>query len=40
MSEKRQALLLVGGDKKGKNEKDFCDQLIQTAGMLIKLCRR
>lgn len=38
--EERQALLLVGGDKKGKNEKDFYDRLIQTAEALIKRYRR
>jgi len=37
--EKRQALLLVGGDKKGKNEKDFYERLIQTAEALIKRYR-
>lgn len=38
--EERQALLLVGGDKKGKNEKDFYDRLIQTAETLIRRYRR
>ena len=38
--EDRQALLLVGGDKKGKNEKDFYQKLIQSAETLIKRYRR
>jgi hypothetical protein len=37
--EERQALLLVGGDKKGKNEKDFYRKLIQTAEALIERYR-
>jgi hypothetical protein len=38
--EERQALLLIGGDKKGKNEKDFYEKLIQSAEMLIEQYRR
>jgi hypothetical protein len=38
--EDRKALLLIGGDKKGKNEKDFYEKLIQSAEMLIKQYRR
>ena len=34
--EDRQALLLVGGDKKGKNEKDFYKKLITEAEALVK----
>jgi len=37
--EQRQALLLVGGDKKGKNEKHFYKKLIQTAEALIERYR-
>jgi hypothetical protein len=33
-------LLLVGGDKKGKTEKDFYQKLIQSAETLIKRYRR
>lgn len=36
----RQALLLIGGDKKGKNEKDFYARLIQTAESLIERYRQ
>ena len=32
--DERQALLLVGGNKKGKNEKSFYKKLIQSAEML------
>ena len=38
--EGRHALLLIGGDKKGKNEKDFYDRLIKTAETLIQRYRR
>ena len=38
--EERQALLLIGGDKKGKNEKDFYARLIQSAETLIERYRR
>jgi len=38
--EERQALLLIGGDKKGKNEKDFYARLIQAAETLIERYRR
>ena len=38
-NEERQALLLIGGDKKGKNEKVFYDRLIQTAEQLIQRYR-
>jgi hypothetical protein len=38
--DERQALLLVAGDKKGKNEKDFYTRLIQMAELLIKLYQR
>jgi len=38
--EKRQALLLIGGDKKGKNEKDFYKGMIQAAETLIDRYRR
>lgn len=38
--EKRQALLLIGGDKKGKNEKDFYKSMIQTAETLIDRYKR
>ena len=38
--ENRQALLLLGGDKKGKNEKDFYRSMIQTAETLIKRYRK
>mgnify|MGYP001325750957 CR=1 FL=1 len=37
--EERKALLLVAGDKKGKNEKDFYKKLIQAAETLIKRYR-
>lgn len=37
--EDRQALLLIGGDKKGKNEKEFYDRLIHQAESLIKRYR-
>jgi hypothetical protein len=37
--ENRQALLLIGGDKKGKNEKDFYKSLILTAETLIERYR-
>jgi hypothetical protein len=33
---KRQGLLLIGGDKKGKNEEDFYADLIRQAEALIK----
>jgi hypothetical protein len=33
-------LLLIGGDKKGKNEKDFYQKLIQTAETLIERYHR
>jgi hypothetical protein len=33
--EERQALLLIGGDKKGKNEKAFYEKLISSAEALI-----
>jgi len=33
--EKRDALLLVGGNKKGKNERDFYRKLIAEADMLV-----
>jgi len=36
---KRQALLLVGGNKKGKNEKSFYEKLIADAEALIKRYR-
>ena len=38
--EHRQALLLIGGDKKGKNEKEFYKSLIQTAETLIERYRQ
>ncbi|AEJ19993.1 type II toxin-antitoxin system RelE/ParE family toxin [Gracilinema caldarium] len=38
-NEERHGLLLIGGDKKGKNEKDFYDRLIQTAEKLIQRYR-
>ncbi len=38
--EERQALLLVGGDKKGRNEDDFYTRLIHTAELLIKRYKR
>jgi len=38
--DERQALLLVAGDKKGKNEKDFYTRLIQMAELLIKRYQR
>lgn len=34
--EDRQAILLIGGDKKGKNEKDFYKKLIAEAEKLLK----
>jgi hypothetical protein len=37
--DERQALLLVGGNKKGKNEKSFYKKLIQSAEMLIERYR-
>jgi len=37
--DERQALLLVGGDKKGKNEKHFYKILIQSAEILIERYR-
>jgi hypothetical protein len=37
--EERQALLLVGGDKKGKNEEDFYRKLIDAAEKLIERYR-
>ncbi len=37
--ERRQALLLIGGDKKGKNERSFYKQLIADAEALIKRYR-
>ena len=37
--DERQALLLVGGDKKGKNEKHFYRNLIQSAEILIERYR-
>ena len=38
-NEERHGLLLIGGDMKGKNEKDFYDRLIQTAEKLIQRYR-
>jgi hypothetical protein len=38
--EERQAILLIGGDKKGRNEKDFYSQLIQIAEEIIERYRR
>jgi hypothetical protein len=38
--ENRQALLLIGGDKKGKNEKDFYKSMIQAAETLIEQYRQ
>ncbi|MFZ3109709.1 MAG: type II toxin-antitoxin system RelE/ParE family toxin [Rectinemataceae bacterium] len=38
--ENRQALLLIGGDKKGKNESDFYKSLIQAAETLIERYRQ
>jgi hypothetical protein len=35
----RKALLLIGGDKKGKNEKDFYKKLIADAETLIRKYR-
>jgi hypothetical protein len=37
--EERQALLLIGGDKKGKNERDFYKKLITDAEALVKRYR-
>lgn len=37
--DERHALLLVGGDKKGKNEKHFYKKLIQSAEILIERYR-
>jgi len=37
--DERQALLLVGGNKKGKNEKSFYKKLIQSAEMLTERYR-
>jgi hypothetical protein len=37
--EKRQALLLIGGDKKAKNERSFYKKLIADAEALIKRYR-
>jgi hypothetical protein len=37
--EERQALLLIGGDKKGKNESAFYKSLIQLAEILIERYR-
>ncbi len=37
--ENRKALLLIGGDKKGKNEKDFYKKLIADAEALIRKYR-
>jgi hypothetical protein len=37
--ESKEALLLVGGDKKGKNEKHFYKKLIQSAEILIERYR-
>jgi hypothetical protein len=37
--DERQALLLVGGNKKGKNEKSFYKKLIQLAEMLTERYR-
>jgi len=34
--ENRRALLLIGGDKKGKNQKDFYKRLMQSAETLIE----
>jgi len=34
--ENRRALLLIGGDKKGKNQKDFYKRLIQSAETVIE----
>ena len=38
--ENRQALLLIGGDKKGKKEKDFYKSMIQVAETLIEQYRQ
>jgi hypothetical protein len=38
--ERRQALLLVGGDKKGKNERSFYKRLIAEAEGLVERYRR
>lgn len=38
--ERRQALLLVGGDKKGKNERSFYKKLIAEAEALVERYRR
>ena len=38
--ENRQALLLIGGDKKGKNERDFYKSLVQAAETLIERYRQ
>jgi hypothetical protein len=38
--EEREALLLIGGDKKGKNEKDFYRKLIQNAETILARYRR
>jgi len=38
--ENRQALLLIGGDKKGKNERDFYKSLIKYAETLIERYRQ
>lgn len=37
--EKRQALLLIGGDKKGRNERSFYKKLIAEAEALVKRYR-
>jgi len=38
--EHRHALLLIGGDKKGKNEKEFYKSMIQIAETLIEQYRQ
>lgn len=37
--QEREALILIGGDKKGKNEKDFYKKLISDAEELIRRYR-